>query len=105
MKLKKHKIVEYTYKWLKYAIVILYVIGLFGIWTESGKYLTLIDNVFKIIISGILIYFFNPFTKTVCVDFHRNVAFSAGFAILLQTSFVHFINPEKFVKKKFNNFF
>ena len=101
--MKKEKVVERTYTWLKYILVILYLVGLFGIWSDSKRYLVLFDMIFNIMIACILIYFFNPFTKTVCNDFHRKVVFSAGLAILLQTSITQYFNPitiaEKIIKK------
>jgi hypothetical protein len=105
MKFKKHKVVEHTYKWLKYIIGWLYIIGLLGIWSDSGKYLTILDNIFKIVLAGVLLYFFNPLVKTVCTDFHRNVGFSSGFILLLQTSIMPFLNPTTIVKKVFSNSF
>tara|TARA_B110000046_G_scaffold177578_1_gene204530 strand:+ start:10253 stop:10570 length:318 start_codon:yes stop_codon:yes gene_type:complete len=105
MKLYKQPIVEQAYTWLKYAYIILYIIGLFGMWGKSYKYLLIIDEIFKIVIAGVLIYFFNPLTKTVCSDFHRHVAFSAGFAIILQTSVLRYMNPTHLVKKIVNNSF
>ena len=101
--MKKEKVVERTYTWFKYLLIILYLVGLFGIWSDSKKYLQLFDTIFNIMIACILIYFFNPFRKTVCNDFHRKVVFSAGLAILLQTSITQYFNPktiaEKIIKK------
>lgn len=103
--MKNQIVVERTYTWLKYSLIILYIIGLFGIWSDSKKYLILVDSIFNVVIAGILIYFFNPFTKTVCNDFHRKVVFSAGLAILLQTSITQYFNPltvaKKFIHKSF----
>ena len=96
--MKNQKVVEHTYTWLKYILIILYIVGLFGIWGDSGKYLMLFDSIFNIMIAGVLIYFFNPFKKTVCNDFHRKVVFSAGIAILLQTSITQYFNPLTRVK-------
>jgi|TARA_B110000046_G_scaffold105599_1_gene112998 hypothetical protein len=96
--MKNQKVVEHTYTWLKYILIILYIVGLFGIWSDSGKYLMLFDSIFNIMIAGVLIYFFNPFKKTVCNDFHRKVVFSAGIAILLQTSITQYFNPLTRVK-------
>lgn len=97
--MKRENVVERTYTWLKYILVVLYLVGLFGIWSDSKKYLVLFDTIFNIMIACILIYFFNPFTKTVCNDFHRKVVFSAGLAILLQTSITQYFNPITIVGK------
>ena len=97
--MKNQKVVEHTYTWLKYILIVLYIVGLFGIWSDSEKYLILVGSIFNIMIAGVLIYFFNPFTKTVCNDFHRKVVFSAGIAILLQTSITQYLNPFAAAKK------
>lgn len=103
--MKNQKVVEHTYTWLKYILIILYIVGLFGIWSDSGKYLILVDSIFNIMIAGVLIYFFNPLKKTVCNDFHRKVVFSAGIAILLQTSITQYFNPMTTVKNVINKSF
>lgn len=97
--MKREKVVENTYTWLKYLLVVLYLVGLFGIWSDAKKYLIFVDTIFNIMIACILIFFFNPFTKTVCNDFHRKVVFSAGIAILLQTSVTQYFNPITVAKK------
>ena len=67
--MKNQKVVEHTYTWLKYILIVLYIVGLFGIWSDSGKYLILVDSIFNIMIAGVLIYFFNPFTIGKCPVF------------------------------------
>ena len=95
---KAYKATEWTYTWTKVALIVLYVIGFLGLWSEAPSYLRILDGIFNVIIAVILIYFFNPFTKTICNDFHRKVVFSAGVAILLQTSLMQYLNPQKIVK-------
>ena len=96
---RTYQATQLTYTWIKIAVVTLYLLGMLGIWSEAPSYLRVIDSIFNIIIAGILIYFFNPFKKTICNDFHRQVVFSAAVAILLQTSLMQYLNPERFVKK------
>ena len=96
---RTYQVTQLTYTWTKVALIILYLLGMFGLWSEAPSYLRIIDGIFNIIIAGILIYFFNPFKKTVCNDFHRKVVFSAGIAILLQTSLMQYFNPVTIVKK------
>ncbi len=96
---RTYKATEFTYTWTKVALISLYIIGLFGLWSEAPAYLRIVDSVFNIIISLTLIYFFNPLKKTVCNDFHRKVVFSAGIAILLQTSLMQYLNPVSIFKK------
>ena len=87
------KLIENTYTWVKYSLGILYLLTLFGIWSSAPKYLKIIDLFFNIIVGGILIYFFNPLKKTICTPFHRRVVFSAGLAIILQSSLIQYLNP------------
>ena len=77
---------EPIYTWTKYLLFLLYGLGIVGIWRASPKYATLVDEMFKVIVGLILIYFFNPMRKTRCTTFHRKVVFSAAVFILLSSS-------------------
>jgi hypothetical protein len=103
VKEKTYKATQLTYMWTKIALTLLYISGFLGIWKEAPSYLHTIDLIFNIIIAIILIYYFNPFKKTICNDFHRKVVFSAGLAILLQTSLMQYLNPKTIVKKFIHN--
>jgi len=92
-------IVERTYNILKVIFFILYILVILGVSSSAPQYLSIIENIFMTLVAVILIYFFNPFTKTVCNDFHRHVAFSAGAAILLQLSIFRFLEPTELIKK------
>jgi len=94
-----YKATEWTYTWTKIALITVYIVGFFGLWREAPTYLRKIDGIFNVIVAVILIYFFNPFKKTICNDFHRKVVFSAGIAILLQTSLMQYFDPITIVKK------
>lgn len=93
------KIYENTYNWLSILFVFLYSLTLFGIWSEAPRYLKIVTSLFHILVGSIIIYYFNPFTKTKCTSFHRRVMFSAGVAIILQKSIVQYLNPSKIVSK------
>ena len=99
VKERTYKATEWTYTWTKVALITLYIVGFLGLWSEAPAYLRIIDGVFNVIVAVILIYFFNPFKKTICNDFHRKVVFSAVIAILLQTSLMQYFNPSTIVKK------
>ena len=92
-------IVERTYNILKVIFFILYILVILGVSSSAPQYLSIIEIIFMTLVAVILIYFFNPFTKTVCNDFHRHVAFSAGAAILLQLSIFRFLEPTELIKK------
>ena len=92
-------LVETAYNVLKIIFFILYILVILGVSTKAPQYLSVIENIFMTLVALILIYFFNPFTKTVCNNFHRQVAFSAGAAILLQLSIFRYLEPTKIIKK------
>ena len=92
-------IVERAYNILKILFFVIYIIVILGFSNRAPQYLALVENVFTTLIAFILIYFFNPFKKTICNDFHRHVAFSAGAAILLQLSIFRFLEPTKIIQK------
>ena len=85
------KLVQQTYITLKLVLFVLYIIMLFGIWNSAPKYLNIVTNVFMTFIAVVLIYFFNPWNNTECNRFQRNVAFSAGSAILFQLSIFQYL--------------
>jgi hypothetical protein len=93
------KIVEQAYNYLKNGIFIIYIIIFLGLSKTAPEYLFILENIFITLVACILIYFFNPLTKTICNDFHRNVAFSAGLAILMQLSLFRFFAPQKLIKR------
>ena len=81
------KYYENLYYYGKYTLYALYIIAYFGLWNRAPKYLETIDYYLKIVISLVLIYFFNPFFPTQTFErFHRDVAFSAGFFLLATTA-------------------
>ena len=92
-------IIEQTYTGLKSGILILYVIIILGVWKQAPEYLLIIENIFTLVIAFVLLYFFNPFVKTICNNFHRKVAFSAGIVMVLQISIFQFLNPKNLIHK------
>lgn len=92
-------IIEKAYNILKILFFVIYILVILGISNSAPQYLNIIENIFMTLVALILIYFFNPFTKTICNDFHRHVAFSAGAAILLQLSFFRFLEPTNLISK------
>jgi hypothetical protein len=93
------ELVEKVYNILKILFFVIYILVILGISAAAPQYLLIIENIFMTLVALILIYFFNPFTKTICNDFHRHVAFSAGAAILLQLSFFRFLEPTNLISK------
>ena len=93
------EIIEKAYNTFKILFFIIYILVILGVSSAAPQYLTIVENIFMTLVALILIYFFNPFTKTICNDFHRHVAFSAGAAILLQLSIFKFLEPTNLIKK------
>jgi hypothetical protein len=95
------------YKYLTYSIYILYVLAFLGLWASAPEYLDIFQSYLKLIISLILIYYFNPFTKTNIKYYHlhKEVAFTAGIFLLTSISFDSlrglYINIDNDIKKIF----
>jgi len=80
------KWVEKAYFYTKAALWCLYMLTLFGVWDKAPHYLDTVDEIFKVIIGLILLFFFNPWKKTQCTAFHRKVVFSSAVMLLLSSS-------------------
>ena len=74
------------YYLLNFGFVLLYIISYFGLWSKSPKYLDILNEVYKIFIALVLLYFFNPWSKEKLNDFHKKIACSAGFLLILTSS-------------------
>lgn len=74
------------YYYLTYAIYILYVVIFFGLWNSAPEYMEIFNYFIRTLIALVLLYSFNPFSKTKLTKFHKDVAFSAGILILLSLS-------------------
>lgn len=97
--MNKQHILEKTYFITKFVFWTLYIIVLFGVWSAAPKYLNMVDDVLKIVVGVTLIYFFNPWTKTVCTNFHRKVVFTSAVILLLNSSLKSFLQNIPFIKK------
>ncbi len=70
---------ETTFIYASYAVYSLYMLIFFGVWSEAPAYLRMIEHARAVLVSLILIYFFNPWRKSVDFsEFHRRVVFTAG---------------------------
>ena len=82
----KTKYLEYVYTWTKYLLFTLYALTIIGVWNKAPQYVGTVDDIFKIVVGFILLYFFNPLRKTKCTVFHRKVVFSAAIFLILSSS-------------------
>ena len=71
-----------TFIILNYAWYILFILAYFDIWHPANKYLKTVTFYFKIFVACIIIYFFNPYNKTTCTEFHRSIIFTSGTFLL-----------------------
>jgi len=97
--MNKQSILEKTYFTVKFVFWTLYIIVLLGVWSAAPKYLNIVDDMLKIVVGATLIYFFNPWTKTVCTNFHRKVVFTSAIALLLSSSLKSILQNIPYMKK------
>ena len=84
---------EIIYKIFSYTYLILYVVILFGVWKDASYYYTYIDNYLKIVISIILIYYFNPITPLPkCTLYLQDVIFSSAIYLILSSTMNTYIS-------------
>ena len=78
---------ENVYKYSLYLIYTLYVVSFLGVWNEAPIYLENINYFFKLFISIVLMYFFNPLQKDEpCTPIQKRIVFSAAFFLLASTT-------------------
>ena len=75
-------IYEIVFLLLNYAWYILFGLAYFNIWSPANTYLKIVTFYFKTLVACIIIYFFNPYNKTKCTEFHRSIIFTAGTFLL-----------------------
>ena len=92
------KILQRTYFALKAIFWVLYIATMVGIWKKAPQYLSVIDDVLKIVVGAILGYLFNPWRKTKCTKFHRQVVFTSALILLASSSLKPFLQSVPIVK-------
>jgi len=85
--MKNEKTLENVFTIVKNLFWVFYILTILGVWSAAPKYLNLIDEIMKILVVVILLLFFNPWKKTICTDFHRQVVFSSAIFLLFTISF------------------
>ena len=77
------KYYEKMYYYGKYIVYFLYIVTFLGVWDKAPIYLTQVDYYLKLLIALLLIVLFNPLHNiSKFNEFHKDVAFSAGFLLL-----------------------
>jgi len=87
------------YYLLNFLFILLYIISYLGIWGESYAHLDTLNEVYKIFIGLVLIYFFNPWSKEKLTDFHKKIALSAGILLLFTSSLSAIIKKTPIIRK------
>lgn len=82
---------------LNFIFVLLYIVSYFN--TNLRKYLDVLNEIYKVFIALVLLYFFNPWSKKKLNKFNKKIAFSAGLLLLLTTSISVFIKNIPFIRK------
>lgn len=85
-----NKYMENAFLLVNYIIYLLYIIGYFGLWSKAPEYLDYLSTVLRTYVGIVLVYFFNPFMRNIdrgfTDAFHTKLAFSAGLALLTNTT-------------------
>jgi len=96
--MKTQKTLEHGFYMLKTVFWLMYFVSLIGVWAAAPAYLHILDNTMKILVAITLIYFFNPWKKTVCTNFHRQLVFTSAMFLFFSVSFTSVLQsyPSKF---------
>jgi hypothetical protein len=87
--------IQKTYYYMKYTLYILYIISFIGIWNNAPQYISYLDYFIKVLVSSVLIFYFNPISNYQFNKFHKDIAFDAGILLLLSLSLNTFVNNIK----------
>lgn len=104
---------ENLFIYISYVVYCLYLVVFLGIWDKASEYLHIINYYRQIIVSLLLLYFFNPWRRPEkFTEFHRKVVFTAAlflFASTLLSAIVNFLGTQgitlTIIRKKILNIF
>jgi len=86
------KYYEKLFNLLNWTWYLLYGLAYTNTWEHAQPMLVKITFYYKIFISLVLIYFFNPLSKTVLTSTHKSIVFSAATFILLSEGFMTYLS-------------
>ena len=95
-------IYEETFLFLSVIVSIVYVIFFFKLYKREPKSLLYVHTIYRIYIAFLLLFIFNPFYKVDISDFHRKIAFSAGFNLLGLNTVLSYLSNKKIHKNSKN---
>ena len=87
------------YYLLNFLFVLLYIMSYLEVWDESYMHLDTLNEVYKIFIGLVLIYFFNPWSKEKLNEFNKKIAFSAGLVLIFTSSISALIKDTPIIRK------
>lgn len=73
---------QHMFSIVSYLMILLYMLIIFGLYSNAPLYLDIIQYYLKIYISLFLIIRFNPFRNIKFTDFDSKIAFDAGIFLL-----------------------
>ncbi len=91
--------VSYSYYLLNIIFITLYILYFLGIGDKSYYKLNLLNEVYKIFIGFVLIYFFSPWHKEKLDNIHKKIAFSAGLLLIFTSSLTVMIENLPIIRK------
>ena len=87
------------YYLLNFLFVLLYIMSYLEVGGESYMHLDTLNEVYKIFIGLVLIYFFNPWSKEKLNEFNKKIAFSAGLVLIFTSSISALIKDTPIIRK------
>jgi hypothetical protein len=85
---------EKAFIYISYVINILYIMVFLHIWDDGAKWLTAVNSYRNAFIAILLLYFFHPWRKLKCTEFHRQMILSTGIFLFTTSSLniiLHFV--------------
>ena len=89
-------LVQQIFIFCTYFIGFLYVLVFFKLTSYAPKYLSILNTIYRVYLSLLLIFFFNPLTDTKFTNFHKQIAFSAGINLLGINTILSHLTSKKY---------
>lgn len=80
--MKISKVMKESYYYLNFMTTLLYVNAIIGLFNINPEYAELINSAFILIVSVLLVIYFNPLRTKELTEFHRKLGFSAGLSLI-----------------------
>ena len=91
--------VTYSYYLLNIIFVSLYILYFLGIGDTTYYKLDFLNELYKIFIGFVLLYFFSPWHKEKLDNIHKKIAFSAGLLLIFTSSLTVIIENLPIIRK------